>query len=112
METISLYTTNTTDTRTHPRREIAEAHLSASVSDWSEGNKRLARSEAEKALRTLLEGKLGCVGRDEASRQELLGRRRGLEVSRGEAGVPVPLGLCVATAAMLIVSAIAVEAEG
>lgn len=93
-------------------REIAEAHLAASVSDWFEGNKRLAKGGAERALRTLVEGNLGCVEKDDASRQELRRQRRAMGVARKEAGVPVPLGLCVATTAMLIISTMAVDTEG
>lgn len=90
----------------HPKcREIAEAHLAVAVTDWAEGNSQSAKREAERALRALLEGKLGYIGKDE----ELLRRdaaqarsRRGGGPEAADEGVPVPLGLCVAAAGMLL----------
>ncbi|CAM9741113.1 unnamed protein product, partial [Scytosiphon promiscuus] len=81
----------------YARREIAEAHLAVAVSDWTEGNPRSAKTEAERALRALLKGKLGgYVDGDEEEAARKDGR-----AGEGE-GVPVPLGLCVAAAGMFL----------
>lgn len=71
--------------------------MAVAVSDWAEGNPQSAKTEAERALRALLEGKLGYAGgRDEEGAPQDAGR-----AGEGE-GMPVPLGLCVAAAGMLL----------
>eukprot|EP00752_Nemacystus_decipiens_P014235 g12662.t1 len=88
----------------YARREIAEAHMAVAVTDWAEGNTQSAKREAERALRALLEGKLGYIGKDEALlRRDAQARsRRGGGPAAADEGVPVPLGLCVTAAGMLL----------
>lgn len=76
--------------------------MAVAVTDWAEGNPQSAKREAELALRALLEGKLGYVGKDEASRRDGQLARRSSGGGGMAEGVPVPLGLCVAAAAMLL----------
>lgn len=82
--------------------------MAVAVTDWAEGNSQSAKREAERALRALLEGKLGYVGKDEAlfrrgGREASSHRRGGGEgADAADEGVPVPLGLCVAAAGMLL----------
>lgn len=90
--------------------------MAVAVTDWAEGNAQSAKREAERALRAMLEGKLGYVGKDEAEAQAqaqaLFHRDKDGQAARGrrgsggvdalDEGVPVPLGLCVAAAGMLL----------
>lgn len=80
--------------------------MAVAVTDWAEGNTQSAKREAERALRALLEGKLGYVGKDEAlfrrDGQARSWREGGGGTSTAGEGVPVPLGLCVAAAGMLL----------
>lgn len=86
--------------------------MAIAVTDWAEGNTRSANREAERALRALLEGKLGDADRDRDN-----GENNG-KVGGGQAGgsrarsVPVPLGLCLAASAMLLATSICGEASG
>ena len=79
--------------------------MALAVADWSEGNPRLARRETERALRSLLEGKLGSAEEDGEGGSRP--RRQGRSSEGGAGGVPVPLGVCVAATGMLLVTSIA-----
>lgn len=88
------------------------------VVDWGEGNARSAKTEAERAMRALLEGSVGAArrkGEEEGFPVSPEGSKRDSEGTRGGGGgegVPVPLGLCLAGAAMLLVASTAVAAAG
>lgn len=91
--------------------------MAVAVTDWAEGNPRSAKKEAERALQALLQGKLGLGDGDTGDRNEdggsggaLRTRKTELDKNRGSGErigtFPVPLGLCVSAAAMLLLASL------